>query len=124
MATINERIKEQRLLKDINQPQLAKILNVSKQTVSNWENGNRIPDVTTLSNLADFFGCTVDYLLGRADDPNTKVYETTIDGNKYEIGLDKAYPYDLSPEDVKKLITQLKEVGFDVDKLIQKAKTE
>ncbi len=49
LADIKDRIKTERLRKELNQPQLAKIMNVSKQTVSNWENGNRIPDTLTLS---------------------------------------------------------------------------
>lgn len=67
MDKLKDRIKKERLKKELNQPQLAKIMSVSKQTVSNWENGNRIPDTLTLSKLADFFGCSVDYLLGKTD---------------------------------------------------------
>ncbi|WP_010296004.1 helix-turn-helix domain-containing protein [Clostridium senegalense] len=67
MAKIHERIREERIRKDINQPELAKILNISKQTVSNWENGKRTPDIDTLENLAKFFDVSTDYLLGRSD---------------------------------------------------------
>ena len=118
----SKRFKELRLKKGLNQPELAKLLNVAKQTVSNWENGNRTPDSNMLLKLADFFDVSVDYLLGRTDDPNSKVYETEIDGHKYEIEVDKAYPYDLTPDEVQELITQLEKVGFDVNKLIEKVK--
>ncbi|KEH91633.1 XRE family transcriptional regulator (plasmid) [Clostridium botulinum C/D str. BKT12695] len=75
MAIVHERIKKERIEKGINQPELAKILNVSKQTVSNWENGKRTPDADTLTKLADFFNCSVDYLLGKTDilSPNSTI---------------------------------------------------
>ena len=40
-------------------------MNVSKQCVSNWENDNVLPSIEMLMRLADFFGVTTDYLLGR-----------------------------------------------------------
>lgn len=66
-STLSERIKERRLLLGYNQPELAAIMNVSKQTVSNWENGNRTPDAETLSKLSDLFSVSVDFLLGKTD---------------------------------------------------------
>ena len=74
MDKLKDRIKKERLKKELNQPQLAKIMSVSKQTVSNWENGNRIPDTLTLSKLADFFGCSVDYLLGKTDLEDLQIF--------------------------------------------------
>lgn len=124
MDSLNVRIKQCRLQKELNQPELAKIMNVTKQTVSNWENGNRIPDTSTLYKLANFFDISVDYLLGRTDDPNVKVYETEIDGEEYTIGLDKSYPHNLSPKDVNELIKKLETVGFDVNKLIEQIKND
>jgi transcriptional regulator with XRE-family HTH domain len=38
---------------------------VTPGTISNYENGVHLPDVEKLVDLADFFGVTVDYLLGR-----------------------------------------------------------
>lgn len=65
-----DRFKEQRLKSGVNQVELAKIFNVSKQTVSNWESGKRKPDTDTIFKLANFFGVTTDYLLGN-DKNNT-----------------------------------------------------
>ncbi len=59
-----DRFKEQRLKSGVNQVELAKIFNVSKQTISNWESGKRKPDTDTIFKLANFFGVTTDYLLG------------------------------------------------------------
>lgn len=62
---LNEQIKNLRLANHLTQVDLAKELNVTKQTVSNWENDNIQPSVDMLVKLADFFGVTTDYLLGR-----------------------------------------------------------
>lgn len=46
------------------QADLAKIFNVEQPTVSQWENGKRIPDSEMLVRIANYFGVSVDYLLG------------------------------------------------------------
>lgn len=51
------------------QEDLAKSLKVSRGAVSMWEINQRTPDPETLQKLADFFGCSVDYLLGRNEKP-------------------------------------------------------
>lgn len=56
-------IKTLRLSHNLNQVQLAKSLNVSKQTISNWENNNILPSIDMLIKLSDFFSVTTDYLL-------------------------------------------------------------
>lgn len=63
---LSARIKELRLSRNMNQVQLAKELNVTKQTVSNWENDNIQPSVNVLIKIADYFGVTTDYMLGRS----------------------------------------------------------
>lgn len=46
------------------QSQLADVFNVSEQAVSRWENGNTYPDTELLPAIADFFGITIDELMG------------------------------------------------------------
>ena len=62
---LNENIKRLRTQRGLNQVELSKKMNVSKQCVSNWENDNVLPSIEMLMRLADFFGVTTDYLLGR-----------------------------------------------------------
>lgn len=50
-------------LKDI-----AKLIGVSYQTVSNWEKGGTEPDIQSIIRLADFFSVTTDYLLEHDND--------------------------------------------------------
>lgn len=59
------RIAELRNAKELTQQQLADILKLTRGRLNNYEQGIREPDYTTLQNIADFFGVTVDYLLGR-----------------------------------------------------------
>ncbi|MBS6195435.1 MAG: helix-turn-helix domain-containing protein [Clostridiales bacterium] len=51
----------------LTQAEIAEKLNISKSTISMYENGNREPDFETLEEIADFFNVDIDYLLGRTD---------------------------------------------------------
>lgn len=52
------------------QQALADALGVAQSTVANWECGRREPNYETTRKLADLFQVTVDYLMGRSDDPH------------------------------------------------------
>lgn len=67
MKNISQILRELREDRDICQKELALYLNVSIGTVSNYENGIHFPDPNTLCKLADYFGVTTDYLLGRTE---------------------------------------------------------
>ena len=117
LAEIKDRLKCERIRKDLNQTELAKLLNVSKQTVSNWENGNRIPDTLTLSKLADFFNCSVDYILGRSENRNGIISKANIDGNNYEFELDKnIFPNGITREQMINYIKELEERNKELEK--------
>ena len=65
ILVLNENIKKLRVARGLNQVEFAKILGVSKQCVSNWENDNVMPSIEMLVKIADFFNVTTDYILGR-----------------------------------------------------------
>ena len=54
----------------------AKKFGVAQSTIGNWESGTREPNLDSISRLADFFGVTVDYLLGRPSAPPIQREET------------------------------------------------
>lgn len=58
-----EIIKKLRTAHNLSQVQLATELNVSKQTVSNWENNNILPSIEMLLKISRFFSVSTDYLL-------------------------------------------------------------
>ena len=62
---LNERIRQLRQDRGFSQVDLAKRLNVTKQSVSNWENDNIQPSIEMLQRIADIFSVSTDYLLGR-----------------------------------------------------------
>lgn len=62
------RLKELREGLQLSQEQLAQKIKTSQRNIGRWENGENEPSVTFVITLADFFGCTTDYLLGREDD--------------------------------------------------------
>ncbi len=63
---MNNRIKELREQKHISQAELARLVGVVRSAMCQYENGTRqIPDSTKIF-LADYFGVSVDYLLGRS----------------------------------------------------------
>lgn len=70
---LSQRINELRLANSWSQVQLAKKLNVTKQTVSNWENDNIQPSIEMLVRLAKTFNVTTDYLLGLENIPRLNV---------------------------------------------------
>ena len=65
MAAFGDILNELREERGIYQKELAAYLNVSISTVSNYEQNVHQPDSETLCKLADYFGVTTDYLLGR-----------------------------------------------------------
>ncbi|MDE6189483.1 MAG: helix-turn-helix domain-containing protein [Clostridia bacterium] len=63
-----ERLKEQRLLNGYNQEYLAKYMQVSQVSISNWERGVKEPSYQSLIDLSNLFGKSTDYMLGMKDD--------------------------------------------------------
>lgn len=53
--------------KNLNRKQFAEQSGIPYTTVIGWTNLNRLPDYTALIKIADFFQCSVDYLVGRQD---------------------------------------------------------
>lgn len=115
---IGERIKILRLSKGKTQDDLGGLMHVKKQTISKWENGINIPDAETLRILSDVLDCTSDYLLGKTDNPDSKIYTY----EDIEVEVSKEYPYELTPEQVETLVKTLKEYRFDIDSLIKDIK--
>lgn len=61
---LGERIKILREQRKMSQDQLGAAVGVTKQTVSNWENGNITPAMDKFTRLIEFFHTTPNYILG------------------------------------------------------------
>lgn len=62
------KIKELRTEKNFTQKQIGEIINCNQSAIGKYERGELEPTLSNLVKLADFFGVTTDYLLGREDD--------------------------------------------------------
>ena len=63
------RLKELRKKRGISQLKLAMDLGLNQNSISRYETGEREVDYATLIRLADYFQVSIDYLLGRTDNP-------------------------------------------------------
>ncbi len=64
------RLRELREDHDLSQATIAKMLFTSQQQYSKYETGYREIPTTLLITLADFYNTSVDYILGRTNNPN------------------------------------------------------
>ncbi len=73
------RLRELREARNLSQADIAKALNISRQSYNFYENDKRDPDTQTLKALADFFNVTIDYLLGRDEFERVKNKKNPLD---------------------------------------------
>jgi len=69
MSMFSDRLKELRNVKGVTQKGMAEFLGMLEQSYQKYEYGQREPNFETTIKLADFFDVTLDYLLGRSDNP-------------------------------------------------------
>ena len=62
---MHNRIRDLREDLDMRQSDLAEKTGIDQRTISNYETGKTSPDAYALIKLADFFGVSIDYLVGR-----------------------------------------------------------
>lgn len=77
MMRCGDRIAALREKSKLTQEELAAKIGISRASLSHYEKNRRDPDYTVLTRLADFFRVSVDYMLGRSDDP-TGIQDTTV----------------------------------------------
>lgn len=129
------RLKELRENIGLSQYTFAERFGVSQSTVGNWEAGKREPNFSTMQRIADFFGVTVDYLLGR-DEPKKEKAPVITEKDEKDIQkrianvLDDLHAgdglmYDGEPMDdeTRELIALALEQGMRVAKIKAKKKS-
>ena len=60
----SENLKTQRILNGVKQEDIAILCDVTRSAVSNWENGRRLPQLSTIQTLTKFFNITIEELMG------------------------------------------------------------
>lgn len=78
-------LKLLRTKKGISQQYLAGILGISQQSVNKYENHNVEPDIATLIAMSEFFGVSVDFLIGKSD--NLELSESSFSQAEKELVL-------------------------------------
>ena len=68
---IGSKIKRARLEKKLTQEQIAELLGVSRQTISNWENEKSYPDIISVIKMSECYDVSLDYLLKGEQKMNT-----------------------------------------------------
>ncbi|SHH06487.1 helix-turn-helix domain-containing protein [Tepidibacter thalassicus] len=110
----SERLKQLRKSMKLTQKELAEKLGLSPGAIGLYEQNRRTPDIELLNKIATYFDVTVDYLLGRTNNPTT----VRIEGDKLpkelrEIGIEyltiakEMADKEIPPEDIKKIIDVL-----------------
>lgn len=66
-----ERVRELRKQRKMTQGDLGKALGIGQTTIAGWENATKEPKYATLKLVADFFGVTIESLLGKEPEAET-----------------------------------------------------
>jgi transcriptional regulator with XRE-family HTH domain len=79
-------LKELRKEKDLTQEQLAEKLNVSGRTVSRWETGSNMPDISLLIEIADFYDVSIPEIVNgerKGENMNQEIRDTAVKMAEY-----------------------------------------
>ena len=71
MSKFPSRLREIRVANKRKQREVAEYLGIKTRSYQAYEGGTRVPSIDLLIILADYFGVTLDYLVGRTDEPSS-----------------------------------------------------
>ncbi len=87
MSEFSKNFRIERMKLGLTQSDVARKLNVTRQTVNNWEKRGVTPDTGTLMALSELFGVTTDYLLGKESKAVSQEHLTNVNNRiKEEFG--------------------------------------
>lgn len=111
MNKVARNIKNARTRKNMTQLELADIVGVSYQAVSNWERGNSMPDIGKITDIAKALDLDVSELLG--DDSGSTVIKKVLDNKDESLTAEelKEVAPMLPPNEVKEKVEKISEEG-------------
>ena len=74
MKEVGKRLKALRESLGLSQVKMAEALGSTQSSINRYENGQSTPPVALFRRYADYFDVSLDYILGRTDDPRGKLY--------------------------------------------------
>lgn len=69
MSNLSERLRSCRKSKNKTQKDIATLLNISERAYQHYELNDREPPLSNVITLANYFDVSLDYLVGRSDNP-------------------------------------------------------
>ena len=79
-----ENLRKIREKRNINQLKVAMDLEITQESISKYETNKAMPSSTVLIKLANYFNCSVDYLLDRTENPKMNIEKQSIEDEKIE----------------------------------------
>lgn len=70
---------------NLTQTAIATKLNTTQQTIGRWLKGENEPDIENIISLANLFGCTVDYLLGREEEDGRILVQSELSAEELKL---------------------------------------
>src|SRR5690625_2859553 len=104
-----DRLKRLRNKSGLSQKELTERLNLNRSTYARYETSTTQPDFDTLKRLANFFGVSIDYLLG-LDKPVDDMTDDEIDSEIKEIMKEVDVWYKDEPEDKREKLEMLRKI--------------
>ncbi|GDZ84216.1 hypothetical protein LCIT_14580 [Leuconostoc citreum] len=111
MSITADRIKELRKQKQLTQQGLADKIEASRDTITKYENGRRIPTLAMISLIADVLDTTVDYLQGKTDNALKTSPNGSNNGDEQPLtDAQKQVAYFIDPSATQEDIEQIKKL--------------
>jgi transcriptional regulator with XRE-family HTH domain len=111
-------LRKLRKEKGITMEELAHFIDVSYSLIAMYENDKRQPTPKTLQALADYFNVSIDYLLGRTDNPKTALIEgDDVPKELRDLGVEyftiakELKDAKIPPDDIRKIVEAIKNIN-------------
>ena len=106
-----QRLIEARALVNMNRKDFAAALGIPYRTITNYENGAREPGSDYISKVADFCGCTTDWLLGLSESIGEKAKDADVLDPQLELLINVCRP--LNSAAIGRLIAYAEDLTFN-----------
>jgi transcriptional regulator with XRE-family HTH domain len=102
--TFGERLYKLRSEKNVSQEELAELLDVSRQSISKWENDKAYPEMTRLLFMSDYFDVSLDYLMRGVEDEEHEKDNSVTFKSEALLAVWKNFVSNLSAKQRKKMM--------------------